>query len=411
MPTALADPQSIRAHFPGLASSTVFLDNAGGSQVPACVADAIRRYLLSSYAQLGGEYPESLAARRTVNAGHDFLRTFMGGDGLGHVVLGASTTQLCYLFANCFADGLAERPDRDELIISTAGHESDVGPWMRLATRGFTVKTWTVNDRTLRHEVADLRALLSPRTRLVAFPHVSNLLGDIEDARAITRAAHEAGARVLIDGVAFAPHRTIDVADIGCDFYLFSTYKVFGPHAAALFGRQEALSELTGPNHYFIPREQIPYKFELGGVNHEACAGLLALPEYLRVLAGEPPSAEPCSRGTVVRAFERITALELPLQARLIEFLTSSPEYRLIGPARADASRVCTISLVSSRRSSREIALAANAQGLGLRFGSFYSNRLARQLGLDETDGVVRISLAHYNTLAEVDRAIAFLKS
>lgn len=412
--------EAIRAAFPALSGPTVFLDNAGGAQVPAVVADAMHRYLTSSYAQTGGDYAESRQARATIDAAHAFVRTFVNGDGLGEVVLASSTSILCHLLAGCFADALPERPERDEVVVSLAGHESDVGPWLRLERRGFRVKTWSVNPRTLRHEVDDLRPLLSPRTRLVAFPHVSNLLGDIEDAAGLTAAAHEVGARVLIDGVAFAPHRAIDVAAIGCDFYAYSTYKVWGPHMAALFGRHEAFAELHGPNHYFIERHAVPYKFELGGVNHEGCAGLAALGDYLRFVAGEaalPPAGgpwrvpAPCARATVERAMARLTALELPLQERLIGFLRARPGVTLIGPARADASRVSTISFTIQGRSSREVALQANARGLALRYGSFYSNRLASRLGLDEADGVVRASLVHYNTPAEVDRLTDFLAS
>lgn len=415
--------EAIRSQFPALMEprGTTFLDNAGGSQVPRVVADAMRSYLLSSYAQLGGDYAQSRSARATVDGAHAFLKRFMNAEAVGEVVLGASTSMLCHVLAGCYADARDDHPDRTELIVSTAGHESDVGPWLRLERRGFTVRRWSINPRTLRHELDDLRPMLSSRTRLVAFPHVSNLLGDIEDAAAICSLVKSFGARVLIDGVAFAPHRAIDVAAIGCDFYVYSTYKVYGPHMAVLFGRSEALAELTGPNHYFIDRAQVPYKFELGGVNHESCAGVLALGEYLRFLAGESVPPAPADglfrpaplpeRRVIERAFEAMTALELPLQRRVIEFLQARSDVRLIGPARHDASRVSTISFTHARKSSRELATQANALGIGVRFGSFYSNRLAGELGLDESDGVVRISLVHYNTLAEVDSSLAALSS
>lgn len=404
--------ERLRAEFPGLSSSTVFLDNAGGSQVPRVVAEAMRAYLLGSYAQLGGDYPESRRARETIDGARADVRTLMNGQGLGEVVLGASTTLLCLMLAGCYADALAERPERDELVISTAGHESDVGCWLKLAKRGFKVKTWSVNATTLRHEAADLAALVGERTRLVAFPHVSNLLGDIEDVARLTRVAQAAGARVMVDGVAFAPHRAMDVAAWGCDWYVYSTYKVCGPHMAALFGRHEALAELTGPNHFFIDPKAVPYKFELGGVNHEGCAGLRALAEYLRLVAGETAVAGAAlSRVTVERAFARITELEVALQGRLLEYLRGESRVRIIGPAHGAATRVSTISFVWAGRSSQSIALALNAEGLAVRFGSFYSNRLAEQLGLDPADGVVRASLVHYNTAAEVERLIGALRT
>ena len=109
---------------------------------------------------------------------------------------------------------------------------------------------------------------------LVAFPHVSNLLGEIVDVAEVTSLAHQSGARVVVDGVAYAPHRAIDVASWKVDWYAYSAYKVYGPHMAVLWGRSDALAELTGPNHFFIPDDEVPYKFEIGGPSHEGCAGI-----------------------------------------------------------------------------------------------------------------------------------------
>lgn len=414
---ALPGIEAIRAQFPGLNTPTVFLDNAGGSQVPRVVAEAIRDYLLGSYAQLGGTYAQSRSARATVDAAHEFIKVFVNaaggeqqGRGVGEVVLGASTSMLCHVLAGAFAEARGAHAGRDEIVVSTVGHESNVGPWFRLAQRGFVVKPWGLNRRTGTIDAESLAGLLSPRTRLVVFPHVSNILGEIVDAQALCAMARAAGARSVVDGVAFAPHRAVDVRALGCDFYVYSTYKVYGPHMAALFGTQEAFAELTGPNHFFIDPKAVPYKFELGGVNHEGCAGLVALDAYLRFLVGEhAPAGQGFSRGVVERAFDRVTALELPLQQRLVEFLAQRGDCRIIGPAHHHAGRVSTIAFTHARRRSGDIAAEANAQGLGLRFGSFYSHRLATDLGIDPDDGVVRISLVHYNTLDEVDRAIAFL--
>jgi selenocysteine lyase/cysteine desulfurase len=248
---------------------------------------------------------------------------------------------------------------------------------------------------------------------LVAFPHVSNVLGRVEDARTITKLAHEAGARVVIDGVAYAPHRAIDVADLEADWYSYSTYKVFGPHMAALFGTDEAFAELEGPNHFFIPRHEIPYKFEPGGPSHEGCAGLLALWLYLGALAGCACDAEPDRRG-IEGAYRRISELEEVLQRRLLEYLRSKPEIRLIGPSAATPKRVATVSFVHRSKRSADIVRAANAQRYGIRYGHFYAYRLCDRLSRenvlhDAEDGVVRVSLLHYNTMDEVDGLIECL--
>jgi len=206
--------------------------------------------------------------------------------------------------------------------------------------------------------------------------------------------------------VAYAPHRAIDASGWGVDDYFYSAYKVYGPHMAALFGRHDALAEIEGPNHFFIPKDDIPYKFEPGGVSHEAAAGLLALGQYLRFLAGADADAnEPCSRETVESANAVMTSLETPLQQRVIEYLRSKPGVRIVGPDRTDPeTRVGTISFVHESKSSGEIARRLNGRNIGVRNGHMYAWRLCEALGLDPEDGVVRVSLVHYNDARDFDR-------
>jgi selenocysteine lyase/cysteine desulfurase len=254
--------------------------------------------------------------------------------------------------------------------------------------------------------------LLNDRTKIVAIVHTSNLLGEIIDVAPIASIVHDAGAKLIVDGVAYAPHRAIDVATLDVDWYVYSTYKVYGPHMAALFGRDDALAELTGPNHFFIPRDEVPYKFELGGASHEGCAGLLALGQYLAFLAGVEDRVgdlmEPSiDRPSIERAFDVMTALEAPLQQKLIDYLSGRPGVRIIGPAHAGSSRVGTVSFIHERLPSREIVEAAHRNEIGIRNGHMYAYRLCQALDLDPTDGVVRVSLVHYNNEAEIDRLIS----
>ena len=399
----------IRAQFPALAGPDVFLDNAGGSQVPRCVADRMRDYLLESYVQLDGEYATSRRSTEAVERAHQFINVLMNGVGCGEVVLGPSTSALCAMLADCFAR--APDPDRDEIVVCEAGHEANVAPWMRLADRGFTIRTWKLCRESHALRLDDLRELLGPRTRLLAFPHVSNLLGRFEDIAAITELAHAVGAQVIADGVAYAPHRAIDVAAWDVDFYVFSTYKVYGPHMAALFGKHQALAPLEGPNFFFIDRNDGPAKFELGGVCHEACGCVLGVWDYFCDLAGTPRTQR-FERGVVESAYRVMTERELPLQDRLLAYLRGNHALRVFGPAESAADlRAPTISFVHRSHSSREIALSANGLGLGIRHGHFYAHRLTTALGLDPEDGVVRASMVHYNDLTEVERLIEFLET
>ncbi len=393
------DKQLIRRQFPALASATVFLENAGGSQVPRVVADRMHEYMLNSYVQLEAGYALSQQATDTVYRAHEFINLLMNGTRTGTVALASSCSVLCRMLADCYAGILSPG---DEVVIAETAHEANAGPWASLAGRGMTVKIWRVDPTTGVCPLDDLARLLTPRTRIVAFPHVSNLLGDIVDLEGIVRLAHGAGARVVVDGVAYAPHRAMDVEAWDVDWYVYSTYKVYGPHMAALYGKEEAFAELTGPNHYFIPDDEVPYKFELGGAIHEGCAGLLALGEYLAFLAGR----EEVDRATVTEAFELMTRWELPLQQCLLDYLLGHPRVRVVGPETAGRSRVGTVSFLHHDLPSQQIAEAAHRQNIGIRNGHMYAHRLCRALGLDPEDGVVRVSLVHYNSLEEIHRLI-----
>jgi cysteine desulfurase family protein (TIGR01976 family) len=387
--------------FPALAGDTVFLENAGGSQVPASVADRIRDYMVSSYVQLGAGYPLSQRCTDLVDEAHDFVRLLFNGDD-GEVILGPSTSALLQMVASSYSKVLSPG---DEVVVAQIGHEANIGPWKGLRSFGIELKWWEMDPETCESPLESLEGLLSDRTALVAFPHVSNLLGGILDVEAITELAHRAGARVVVDGVAYAPHRAMDVAAWKADFYAYSSYKLYGPHMAALWASREALSELSGPNHFFIPDSELPYKFELGGVCHEGCAGILGLRDYLEFLVRvEQPGS--LDRPAVERAFEMMTACELPLQSRLIEYLESRSDVRIIGPLADDASRVGTVSFIHNTKSSREITEVVDGSGIAIRHGHMYAYHLCEALGRDPDDGVVRISLVHYNTPEEIERLI-----
>ncbi len=394
----------IRAHFPALAGDKIFLENAGGSQIPKVVADRIYDYMVTTYVQLGAGYELSQSASRVVDDAHDFVRLLMNGGG-GEVILGPSTSALLRMLSDCYAKTL--RPG-SAIVVAQTGHEANIGPWKKLASLGFELRWWEMDPISYTCSMDRLNGLLDDRVALVAFPHVSNLLGEIVDVAAITKRAHEAGARVVVDGVAYAPHRALDVDGWNVDWYAYSTYKVYGPHMSALWGRRDALAELAGPNHFFIPDDEVPYKFEVGGVNHEGCAGILGLRDYLAFLAGvyDP---EALARPDIERAFALMTACELPLQAKLITYLRSRDDVRIIGPASAGEERVGTISFVHTSKTSAEITEVVDRSGIGIRHGHMYAYHLCEAAGLDPDDGVVRVSMVHYNSPDEIDRLIGVL--
>lgn len=401
---SLPDQAVLRAHFPALASDVVFLENAGGSQVPACVSDAIHRYMRETYVQLGAGYPLSQRCTATVEAAHAFARTFVGARR-GQAMIGPSTTAMLNMLAGCYAQVL--QPG-SEIILAETGHEANLGPWKRLEAVGARIRWWKLDPELCVCPLDALDELLNDRTALVALPHVSNLLGGIVDLPEIVRMAHGTGARVVADGVAYAPHRVIDVDAWDVDWYVYSTYKVYGPHMAVLYGRDDALAELPGPNHFFVPRDDLPYQFEPGGASHEGCAGLLALGEYLKVVAGAAPDAA-CDRATVEAAFAVMEQLERPLIERLLAYLQAKPGVRVIGPQEVGPARVGTVSFVHDSKPSREIAAVLDRSEIAVRHGHMYAWHLCKALGLELEDGVLRVSFVHYNTLGEIERLIEVL--
>jgi cysteine desulfurase family protein (TIGR01976 family) len=403
---ALPDLTRIRREFPALDTGIAFLENAGGSQVPACVAAAMHDYMTQTYVQLGAGYPLSQRCTATVDDAHAFARLFVNARR-GQAILGSSTTALLNLLASCYAQVL--KPGQ-EIILAETGHEANLGCWKRLEKLGIVIRWWPVDPATFTCTLDGLRSMMGQRTALVALPHVSNLLGGIADLPAIVAMAHATGARVVADGVAFAPHRAIDVDAWDVDWYVYSTYKVFGPHMAVLYGRDDALAELPGPNHDFIPRDDLPYQFEPGGANHEGCAGLLALGDYLKVLAGAAADAA-LDRAVVERAFAHAAALEQPLTARLLEYLIGKPGVRVVGSPIADEHRVGTVSFTHEKLAARDIVAAVDGTGVAIRHGHMYAYRLCQRLGINVDDGVVRASFVHYNTPAEVERLIGVLET
>lgn len=198
----------------------IYLENAGSSQVPSLVIDSISKYFSRSYVQIGANYDQSNQATQTVKLAHDFAREMMNGTGIGEIVFGSNTTQLVHTLSHAF-DKLITSKD-DEIVLTNLAHEANYGAWTKL--RGKVIE-WKVHEGV---NLDDLSALLSERTRIVAIPHVSNLVGEVLDVQAIVKLVREQcpRARVIVDGVAYAPHRAIDVRKWDVDFYLFSFYKV-----------------------------------------------------------------------------------------------------------------------------------------------------------------------------------------
>ncbi|GAC1351342.1 MAG: cysteine desulfurase-like protein [Polyangiales bacterium] len=397
----MLDLDRIRAEFPALTNAKgglppwILFDNAGGSQTLARVADRVRAYLLSPQVQLGASYETSRASSDRLAAASVDTARFIGASDPSEIVFGASTTQL---LDNLSSALLSTMKPGDEIVVTEADHEANIGPWRRLESRGLVVKEWPINHDSLRLEVSALVPLLTPRTRLVCFTHVSNVLGSIHDVAAITGAvrAHSPGARVLVDGVAYAPHAKIDVAAWDVDYYVFSFYKVYGPHFAVLYGKRALLEELPCVHHDFVGKSAVPYKLQPGNVCFELAHAVSGIYQYFTALGPD--------------AWTDIAVHEEQLSERLLAFLRGVPSLTIHGERTADrARRVPTISFTVAGQSSKDIVEGVDAHRVGIRFGDFYARHLIDALNLRARGGVVRASMVHYNSVAEVDRLVGAL--
>ena len=400
------DLARIRSEFPALAADTVFLDNAGGSQVLGRVADRIQHYLLHDNVQLGASYPASqragdrvLVARRSiaelVNAVHD-----------DEIVMGPSTTALIGTLVEALRPGMRTG---DEVVVTETDHEANIGAWARLAQTGVVIRIWRVDVAQLGLAVEDLDALIGPRTKWIAMTQASNILGSVNPVAEVARRAHAVGARLCVDAVAYAPHRLLNMQECGADAVVFSFYKVFGPHYAVLWAKRDLLLSLPSLNHFFIGQDALPYKLQLGNVNYELSWGCAGIADYLRDV-GTELGALGDNRSRMQAAFEAFARHEDALAEQVLTWLRDRRGVRIIGlPSVTTGERVPTISFVVEGLKSESVVSCADAHGIGIRFGDFYARRLIEALGLQKYGGVVRISIAHYNTSDEIRRLLVAL--
>lgn len=401
------DVDFARSHFPALKSPWALFDNAGGSVTAQPVIDRITEYLSRFQVQLGASYALSQQAQARVRAGEAAAAALVGAS-VQETIVGPSTTVNLKMLARALAPSLAPG---DEVIVTDLDHEANIGCWRSLQAHGVVVRTWAMRAQTARLEVADLEPLLGPKTRLVAFTHCANVVGEIVDVPAIAaRIRSRCSALICVDGVAFAPHRCVDVASLDVDFYALSLYKVYGPHLGVLFGKREHLLRAQGQNHDFVPDDQLPYKFQPGNVTHELAAGIAGITDYYDALASHHGVHDTSFRDRLQGVSNLIAAHESELAERLLAFLRHDPRVTVVGPSDSDAAaRVPTIAFAVTGRNASQIPPQLDDANLAVRYGHFYAKHAIERLGLAATDGVVRVSMVHYNTLQEVDRLIARL--
>jgi len=399
--------EALRAQFPALqrAGSFVFFDNAAGAQVPQIVLDAVNRHLIEHNVQRGGRYPQSIAVDAAIARARESVAAFVNARRPEEIAFGMNATS--FIRTISLAVGLTLR-DRNEIIVTDLDHAANVETWLALERMGARFLWWRMReDGCLYPE--DLKPLLSKRTRMVACTLTSNALGSIVNVRAAADLAHAAGAEIFLDSVHYGPHGPIDVQAFDCDYLVCSGYKIFAPHMGFLWGRYDLLTELPTFREDFIPDEP-PGKIEAGTFIYEHVAGMDAAVTYLaqlgRILsgAGGSPDAGSLRADTrfamqAIQTYERALSLELGRVLREC----GAQVYGIDDDARV-GERVPTFCFNLPGISPRVVTETLARANIGIRDGHMYAPRLMKRLNVPVESGVARVSLVHYNTLAEIHR-------
>jgi len=392
------DPQRVRADFPLLARSVhgkplIYFDSANTSQKPAAVIEAVDRFYRQSNAnvsravhQLGEE------ATAAYESARDKLAHFLNASSRDEIVLTSGTTQATNLVAYSYALPLLK--PGDEILVTTMEHHANIVPWQLVCERsGAKLKVAPITERG--ELIVDAFVdLLTPRVKLAAVVHVSNVLGTVNPIAELARAARRRGIPLLVDGSQAAPHLPVDVRALGCDFYALTGHKLFGPTGTgALWARKELLREMPpflggGEMIREVRFEKTtfadpPHRFEAGTPNIAGFAGLAAAIDYVEATGRE-----------------RIAAYEQDLLAYATAALKSVPGLRIIGEA---AHKAAVISFLIEGAHAHDLATLLDHEGIAVRSGHHCAHPLMQFYGVPAT---VRASLSIYNTRAEVDRFV-----
>ena len=403
-----------RARFPAFSAPALgeiaFFENAGGSYACDSVVHRLDRFYRERKVQPYGFSPVSRAGGEEMDEARSRLAAYLQVQ-TDELSFGPSTSQNTYVLAQAFRRWLAPG---DAIVVTNQDHEANSGPWRRLAEEGLTVREWRIDPDTGALDPDDLAPLLDERTKLVCFPHCSNVIGEINPVARICEMAHDAGAYTCVDGVSYTPHGLPDVAALGADIYLFSSYKTYGPHQGVMVVRAGLSGALPNQGHFF--NADVPYKrLTPAGPDHAQIAACAGIADYLDAMAAHHVGGDAADRADLAADIPARRALthrlmrehETRLLGPLLEHLAGRSDLRLLGPR--DASRRAPTVSVVHERPARELAGELEARGIAAGAGDFYARRTLEAMGIDADQGVLRLSFVHYTTQEEVTRLIGAL--
>lgn len=393
--------KKIRNDFPILGRKVygkplIYLDNTATSQTPRQVVDAIVDNYYNHKANVHrGVHCLSQEATDAMEASRERVREFINASSIEEIIFTRGTTESINLVAASYGSMLDEG---DEIILTVMEHHSNIVPWQLIASRRGLVIKVVPTDSVGRLDMDAFRALLSPRTKLVAVTHISNVLGTVNPVAEIIAEAHAHGAVVLVDGAQAVAHLKVDVRALDADFYAFSSHKMYGPTGIGILYGRKALLEAMPPyqgggemiGHVSFAGTtwaELPFKFEAGTPDYIGAAALHQAIDYM------------CSIGV-----ERIAAHEDELLRYTTERMLEIPGMRIFGTA---PGKCAIISFLIGHAHHYDTGMLLDKLGIAVRTGHHCAQPLMESLGIE---GTVRASFAVYNTFAEADAFIAALR-
>lgn len=399
------DPDLVRSLFPAFEEPSLadqaFFENAGGSYPCRFVTERLERFYREHKVQPYWAFPASRVGGEEMDEARTRLSRMLAV-APDEIAFGPSTTQNVYVLAQAFREWLEPG---DAIIVTNQDHEANVGAWRRLAQSGIEVREWQIDPETGHLDPEKLVPLLKG-ARLLCFSHCSNVIGEINDVAAIARQAKAEGVATCVDGVSYAPHGFPNVTELGCDIYMFSAYKTYGPHQGIMVVRRALGEVLPAQSHYFN-EGALHKRFTPAGDDHAQVAACAGMVDYVDTLYAslDGPQAKAAARAAAVH--DAMRAREIELLQPLLDFLASKNSLRVIGPTDA-GKRAPTVGILSDRPG-EDIANDLAAHDINAGGGDFYSPRPLKAMGIDPAHGLLRLSFTHYTSDSELDRLISAL--
>ena len=405
------DINYVRSQFPAfndpLSKDWSFFENAGGSYVPKNVIDELTKFMISTKVQPFAKYPMSKIAGEKMNKATELFAKMINAKN-NEILIGGSTSINLYVLSKALKKFINSG---DDVIVTNQDHEANISPWRKLKEYGANIIEWKFNLDNHELEISELENLITSKTKILAVTHCSNIVGSINNLKEICRIAHKNNIIVIGDGVSYAPHGFPNVKEIDVDFYTFSLYKTFGPHLALLYGKEEILRDLPNQNHEFL-NGKYPYTINPGGPNHEELASLIGIYDYFNNLYNHHYKNKDIEILSKIQKINNlISTHEEIISNPILEYINQREDFNLIGKNKIyKKNRAPTISFTSKKIKSKILAEKLISNKIATRNDNFYAWRCLQALGIDPEDGVVRLSMTHYNSLNDTELVLHALK-